>query len=124
MPVIHAAEGTDYPMHGATFTAYANTSTGSTQLCAWNLRLPAGQPGAEHRISNEEVFLVRGGTPRITVDGDGSPLAAGDVVVAPAGSLLVVDNPGSQDADLWVTTGAGLSARLADGSVVEPPWAR
>lgn len=124
MPVIRANEGTDYPMHGATFTAYAHADTGSAELCAWNCRLPAGQAGVEHRISKEEVFLVRGGSPRIAVDGESSPLSAGDVVVAPAGSMLRVDNPGSQDADLWVTTSAGLSAQLADGSSLTPPWAR
>lgn len=124
MPVIRASEGTEYDVHGATFTAYATAETGSAELRAWNCRLPAGQPGVEHRISGEEVFLVRGGTPRIAVDGAGALLAPGDVLVAPAGSLLRVDNPGSQDADLWVTAGAGLSARLADGSELTPPWAR
>lgn len=124
MPVIRATEGTEYDIHGATFTAYANADNGSAELCAWNCRLPAGQPGVEHRISKEEVFLVRGGTPRIAVDGTDALLAAGDVLVAPAGCLLRVDNPGSQDADLWVTAGAGLSAQLADGSTLAPPWAR
>lgn len=124
MPVIRSTEGTEYGVHGATFTAYANSETGGAELCAWNCRLPPGQPGVEHRISGEEVFLVRGGTPRIAVDGTGALLATGDVVIAPAGSLLRVDNPGSQDADLWVTAGTGLSAQLADGSTLAPPWAR
>lgn len=124
MPVIRSTEGTEYALHGATFTAYAGADTGGTELRAWNCRLPAGQPGVEHRIGKEEVFLVRAGTPRISVDGTAALLAAGDVVVAPAGSLLRVDNPGSQSADLWVTAPAGLSARLPDGSTLAPPWAR
>ena len=45
MPVIRAAEGTVHEVHGATFTAYANSGTGSAQLCAWDLRIPPGQPG-------------------------------------------------------------------------------
>jgi mannose-6-phosphate isomerase-like protein (cupin superfamily) len=124
MPVIRSTEGTEYDMHGATFTAFAGMDTGGGELRAWNCRLPAGQPGVEHRISREEVFLVRAGTPRIAVDGAGALLAAGDVVIAPAGCLLRVDNPGSQNADLWVTTSAGLSAQLADGSTLAPPWTR
>jgi len=124
MPVIRAAEGTEYAVHGATFTAYANAGTGSSELCAWNLRLPAGQPGVEHRISREEVFMVKGGSPRISVDGAAAELAAGDVVVAPPGSLLKVENPGSQESDIWVTTGIGLSATLPDGSQLTPPWAQ
>ena len=125
MPIIRAAEGTEHDVHGATFTAYANGGTGSTELCAWNLHLPAGQPGLEHRISKEEVFLVKSGSPRITVDGAAADLAAGDVVVAPAGSLLKVENPGQQEpANIWVTTSVGLSATLPDGSQMTPPWAQ
>jgi mannose-6-phosphate isomerase-like protein (cupin superfamily) len=124
MSVIRATEGTEYEVHGVTFTAYANAGTGSAELCAWHLHLPADQPGVEHRISKEEVFLVISGTPRISVDGVPADLAAGDVVLAPAGCLLKVDNPASQDAKIWVTTGSGLSATLPDGSQMTPPWAQ
>lgn len=124
MPVIRAAQGADHDIHGATFTAYANSSTGSAELCAWNLRVPPGQPGVAHRISGEEVFLVIGGTPRITVDGEAADLVGGDVVVAPAGSLLRLENPGSQDSNIWVTTRSGLKATLPDGSEMAPPWAQ
>lgn len=123
MPVIRSAEGTEHRLHGAVFTAYANPATGSGELCAWSTRLPAGQPGAEHRISREEVFLVLEGTPRASVDGLETTLAPGDVVVAPADCLLRLDNPGAQDALVWVATSTGLSARMADGSEVSPPWA-
>lgn len=124
MPVIRQSEAVQYDTHGATFSSYASTKTGSTQLAAWGLRLPAGQPGVEHRISAEEIFLVREGAPRITVDGVAAELSPGDVVIAPAGCLLQVCNPGSQDADLWVSTSSGLSAVLADGSPLTPPWAQ
>ena len=124
MPVIRAAEGSSHEVHGSTFTAYAHSRTGSTELRAWNCRVPAGLPGVEHRISKEEVFLVRAGTPRISVDGAAEELEPGDVLLAPAGSLLRVENPGPGDADLWVTTSAGLTAELADGSRLAPPWAQ
>lgn len=124
MPVIRQTEGVEYQIHGATFTSYACTKTGSTELSAWNVRVPAGQPGVEHRISRDEIFLVRAGTPQITVDGVAAELAPGDVAIAPAGCLLHLCNPGSQDAELWVTTGTGLSAKLPDGSELTPPWAQ
>lgn len=124
MPVIRATEGTMHDIHGATFTAYANSGTGSTELCAWTVRIPPGQPGAAHRISKEELFLTTSGTPRLSVDDVPTDLAPGDVLVAPAGSLLKAENPGSQDATLWVTTSTGLSATLADGSELSPPWAQ
>lgn len=124
MPVIRATEGVVHEIHGATFTAYANSSTGSSELCAWNLRIPPNQPGTAHRISREELFLVIAGTPRMSLDGEEFDLAAGDVAVAPAGSLLEVTNPGPRDSAIWVTAGTGLSATMADGSRLTPPWAR
>lgn len=124
MPVIRATEGVAHEIHGATFTAYANSSTGSSELCAWNLRIPPNQPGAAHRISREELFLVLSGTPRLSLDGEEFDLVAGDVAVAPAGSMLKLANPGSQDSTIWVTTGTGLSATMADGSSLTPPWAQ
>lgn len=124
MPVIRAAEGTEYDVHGAKFAAYANASTGAAELRAWHLRIPAGQPGVEHRISKEEVFLVIRGTPRFSLDGEATDLAAGDVALAPAGCLLKVDNPSSQEAHIWVSTLRGISATMPDGSLMTPPWAQ
>lgn len=124
MPVIRHSEGVEYDTHGAVFTAYARPSTGSAHMAAWRLRIPAELAGVEHRISAEEIFLVLGGTPRISVDSAPAELAAGDVVLAPAGSLLRVDNPGAQEAELWVTADARLTGELADGTAFTPPWAR
>lgn len=123
MPVIRSTEGTEHRMHGAVFTAYANSGTGSAELCAWTTRLPAGQTGAGHRISKEEIFLVLEGAPRLTVDNQETALAPGDVAVAPAGSTLRLDNPGAHDALIWATTSTGLSAQLPDGTEITPPWA-
>ncbi len=123
MTVIRSTEGTEHRMHGAVFTAYANSAAGSAELCAWSTRLPAGQAGAGHRISREEIFLVLAGTPRVSLDGEESTLSPGDVVVAPAHALLCLDNPAAQDALIWATTSTGLSAQLADGTEVRPPWA-
>lgn len=123
MPVIRSTEGTEHRMHGAVFTAYANSATGSGELCAWTTRLPPGQSGAEHRISREEIFLVLEGTPHVSIDGRESALAPGDVLVAPAHRTLRLDNPDAQEALIWATTSVGLSARMADGSEVSPPWA-
>jgi hypothetical protein len=34
-----------------------------------------------------------------------------------------VENPTDRTAVSWVTTSIGLRARLADGTVLTPPWA-
>jgi mannose-6-phosphate isomerase-like protein (cupin superfamily) len=124
MPIIRSAEGVAHDTHGVTFTAYANSKTGAAELCAWSTRIRAGQPGLAHRISKEEVFLVTAGTPRFSIDDESVDARPGDVVVAPAGSLLRIDGLGDEDSVLWVTTSHGLTAKLPDGSEFTPPWAQ
>jgi quercetin dioxygenase-like cupin family protein len=68
------------------------------------------------------VLLLLAGELTITIDGTATDLAAGDVVLAPAGSELRVDG-GNCDATAWVTTTPGLEAIMADGSRFAPPWA-
>ena len=124
MPVIHSTEGTAHDVHGTTFTAYANSSTGTADLCAWSTRVPAGEPGLPHRVSREEIFLVTAGTPRFTIDDETTEPAPGDVVITPAGSLLTIEALGDQDSIIWVTTTLGLTVKLPDGTEFAPPWAQ
>jgi quercetin dioxygenase-like cupin family protein len=112
-----------FETHGSRFSSYASPSRGTTQLCAWRLDVPADLRGAPHRPSREEVLLVLAGELGISIDGATETAKPGDVVVVPAGSELRVDG-GSAPASAWVTTTAGLEARLADGSTFTPPWAR
>ena len=109
-------------MHGAVFAAYVAPSSGSTELCAWRVVVDPGVAGQAHRITKEEVFLVLGGRPVLTVDGEQHELEAGGVVLARAGSQVRLDNPAAEAAELWVTTSVGLTAELADGTRIAPPW--
>ncbi|MEU9129651.1 cupin domain-containing protein [Kitasatospora sp. NPDC048540] len=122
MPVIRSTEPITHELHGARFHSYATGATGSTELRSWRLELPAGVEGVEHTVSREEVFLVLSGAPRLSLDGEAAVLAAGDVAVAPAGSRLRIAT-GDTPATVWVTTSAGLTATLPDGTVISPPWA-
>jgi gentisate 1,2-dioxygenase len=124
MPVIRSTEGVAHDVQGTTFTAYANSQTGTATLCAWSTRIPAGQPGLPHRVSKEEIFLVTAATPRFTIDDEVIDAHPGDVVVTPAGSLLTIEALGDQDSVIWVTTSLGLTAHLSDGTEFPPPWAQ
>ncbi|MGI8335976.1 cupin domain-containing protein [Actinomadura scrupuli] len=124
MPVIHAPEAVVHELHGARFTAYANPASGSRELCAWRLEVPAGSRGLAHTVSREEVLLLMKGALSITIDGTMTPLAPGDAAVVPAGATLCVDNDGEEPAAAWVTTSVGLEAVLADGTRIAPPWTR
>jgi mannose-6-phosphate isomerase-like protein (cupin superfamily) len=137
MPVVHAADAVVHEMHGSVFTSYAAPATGSTELCAWRLEVPAGSSGVQHVVSREEILFVLSGAVRVTLtdgaDGPGTGSApaaqpadasAGDAVVVPPGWAFKIDNPGRQPATAWVTTSVGLEAQLADGSRISPPWVR
>ncbi|WP_371661837.1 cupin domain-containing protein [Streptomyces sp. NBC_00280] len=123
MPFIHSAEAVAHEIHGARFVSYVRPDTGGQDLAAWRTEVPAGMVGQAHTISHEETFYVLSGRLRLTIDGESAELGVGDAAVAPAGSELTVANTTDQPAHMWVTTRVGLSAKLADGSTIAPPWA-
>ena len=123
MPVIRSSEAVTHEIHGARFVSYATPLTGSKELCAWRGEVPPGTKAPAHTVSKEEILHLLAGTLRITLDGDTADLAAGDTLIVNAGSTLAVENPTDQTALTWVTTSVGLTAELADGTVLTPPWA-
>lgn len=122
MPIIHATEATDFATHGSRFTSYVRPASGSSELCAWFLDVPASLSGADHRPTREEVLLVLSGFLTVSIDGVAEVLGEGDVALVPAGATFRVDG-GAVDARAWVTTTVGLEAVLDDGSRLAPPWA-
>jgi quercetin dioxygenase-like cupin family protein len=122
VPVIRSADATVHQVHGSTFSSFVAPSRGSAQLCAWQLKMPAGLRGVVHRPTREEVLLLLEGELTVTLDGIAAVLAAGDVVLVPADSELRLDG-GTAGATAWVTTTPGLEAVMADGSRIVPPWA-
>lgn len=122
MAIIRADQATIYQTHGSRFHSFLAPATGSTELCAWRLEVPAGLVGAPHRPSREEAMLVLTGSLRGTLDGASIDAGPGDVLHVPAGAELRVDG-GPDGVTAWVTTTPGLVATTADGSTLAPPWA-
>ncbi|MDH6132385.1 quercetin dioxygenase-like cupin family protein [Kitasatospora sp. MAA4] len=122
MPVITPADATTHDLHNARFSSYATPTTGSTELAAWQLEITAGSVGVPHTITREEILLVLDGELRVWIDGAEHTARTGDAVLAPTGALFAVDNPADRPARAWVTTSVGLQARLADGTLITPPW--
>jgi quercetin dioxygenase-like cupin family protein len=122
MPIVRPADAISFDTHGSRFLSYVSPSKGSSQLCAWQLNVPAGLRGVAHRPSREEVLLVLDGELQVTLDGQYSTLHRGDAVLVPANSELQVD-AGAEGASAWVTTTPGLEAVTADGTRISPPWA-
>ncbi|MBP0458622.1 cupin domain-containing protein [Streptomyces albogriseolus] len=123
MPFIRSDEAVVHEIHGGRFVSYIRPDTGSRDLAAWRVEIPAAMVGPTHTISDEETFCVLSGRLRLTIDGESAELREGDAAVAPAGSELAVANTTDQPAHMWVTTRVGLTAKLADGNTITPPWA-
>ncbi|MDT4894481.1 MAG: hypothetical protein QOE97_3516 [Pseudonocardiales bacterium] len=123
MPVVRPENAVSFETHGSRFLSYVSPSKGSSQLCAWQLTVPADLQGVAHRPTREEVLLVLDGELRVSLDEARSTLKPGDVLLVLAGSELRVD-AGPSGAIAWVTTTPGLEAVTADGTRIAPPWAR
>ncbi len=88
MPVIHSADIAVHQVHGSTFSSFVAPSRGSTQLCAWQLRVFAGLTGESTGPPEDEVLLLLDGELTVSLDGTATDLAAGDVVLVPAGQRV------------------------------------
>ncbi|WCN06576.1 cupin domain-containing protein [Streptomyces sp. M92] len=123
MPVVRSSEGATHEIHGTRFVSYAAPRTGGEELCAWRGEIPAGTKAPAHTVSREEVFHLLTGELLVTLDGRTERVTAGDTVIVNAGTEFAVENPTDRTATSWVTTSVGLTAELADGTVLTPPWA-
>lgn len=123
MLVVRTGSADPVELHGARFTSCSAPSKGGTELAMWIVDVPPGTPPTPHRVDREEILHVLAGRLTVTVDGEPVELAAGDTLAAPAGSLLAVGAVGAP-ARVLACTRAGLTATLADGTVIAPPWAR
>jgi quercetin dioxygenase-like cupin family protein len=122
MLVVRTGEADAVELHGARFTSCSAPSKGGTELAVWTVDLPPGAPGAPHRLDREEVLHVLAGRLTVAVDGEPVELSAGDTLAVPAGSLLSVGAVGAP-ARMLACVRAGLTATMADGTVIRPPWA-
>ncbi|MFE2097667.1 cupin domain-containing protein [Streptomyces sp. NPDC059468] len=123
MPVVRSSEAVTHEIHGARFVSYATPLTGSKELCAWRGEIPAGTDAPAHTVNREEIFHLLVGELLITLDGRTERISAGDTVIINSGATLAVQNPTDHTAISWVTTSVGLTAELADGTVITPLWA-
>jgi mannose-6-phosphate isomerase-like protein (cupin superfamily) len=122
VPIYRATDAEPFEAHGSRFESFVRTARGSDALCAWRLEVAPDTAGVSHRPSREEVILVLSGSATIVIDGVAADVAAGDVVHVPTGSELAVDG-GPDGATAWVTTTAGLTARIGE-TTIAPPWAQ
>ena len=122
MTVVRAEDAVAHEIHGTKFDSYV-TSANAATLCAWQITVPAEQPGTPHRPDHDEVILILDGELKVTLNDTRTRVVTGEVLVVRAGDEVTVCG-GPCDATAWVTTTPGLTATLADGTAMRPPWAQ
>jgi quercetin dioxygenase-like cupin family protein len=114
VPVVHAADAVVHELHGSVFASYAAPATGSHELCAWRLEVPAGSSGVPHAVSREEVLLVLDGTLQVTLTG-GAESGGG---VTPGAAEPAAAEPAAAEPD---GAPAGKPVEAASGDVIVVP---
>jgi quercetin dioxygenase-like cupin family protein len=123
MAVIPAPSAPTHELHGARFTSLATPSRGSSDTSVWLVEIAPGTPGAPHRLTREEVFVVLAGRAEVRLDGEVSRAEAGDAIVVPAGVPFALAAAGDEPLRALCCLPAGGQAQLADGEPFTPPWA-
>ncbi|MGN6679758.1 MAG: cupin domain-containing protein [Streptosporangiaceae bacterium] len=123
MHIITAGSAPRFDLPGVEFTGYAAPSRGCDNLCAWQITVAPGLISQQaHTLDHDEVFLVTSGV--MSLSPEGQHLTEGDCAIVPAGSPILLSNPGDRPATAHVLIRAGFTAKMADGSAVPtPPWA-
>ncbi|MEV6599720.1 cupin domain-containing protein [Actinoplanes sp. NPDC051346] len=122
MPLTRSHQARAHQMHGFTFSSLATPSLGSPELSIWTVDAPARSTSPEHRMSQDEVFVVQTGRFVATVAGKEVELAPGDALTVPANTAFQLANPFDEPARTLACTTAGMLATIGDRTV-NPPWA-
>jgi mannose-6-phosphate isomerase-like protein (cupin superfamily) len=124
MPVLRAPASPTHELGDARFTSLATPSRGSTDTSVWSVEIAPGTPGASHRLTREEVFVVLEGRADVLLDGERSTAGPGDAIVVPAGVPFSLAPAGEAPLRALCCLPVGGQAQLPDGAPFTPPWAR
>jgi quercetin dioxygenase-like cupin family protein len=123
MPVLPAPARPTHELGGARFTSLATPTRGSTDIAVWQVEIAPGTPATPHSLTRQEVFVVLRGTASVSLDGELTVATEGDAIVVPAGVEFELSNAGVDALRLLCCFPVGGQARLADGTMLTPPWA-
>ena len=124
MPVLAAPSGASHVLDRASFTSLATPTRGSSETSVWRVEIAPGHPATPHELTREEIFIVLAGRARVQLGQQVTEALAGDTIVVPAGTVFSLDVIGSEPFHAICCMPVGGSARLADGTVLLPPWSR
>ncbi|MFI1917812.1 cupin domain-containing protein [Nocardia sp. NPDC020380] len=124
MTLIKSADAPTFEGPLMTAVGLAAPSRGSTENSAWRFTMHPGNPGHEHLVSREEIFIALSGRARATMNGETFDFTAGDALVIPAHTLFKVSVPGETPFEAIAILPVGAYAQAPGGDPVSPPWAQ
>ncbi|MFJ4654867.1 cupin domain-containing protein [Nocardia sp. NPDC088792] len=124
MTLIESAAAPTFEGPLMTAVGLAAPSRGSTENSVWRFTMHPGNPGHEHMVSREEIFIALSGSARATIGGETFDFSAGDALVIPAHTLFKVSVPGDEPFEAVAVLPVGAYAQAPGGDPVSPPWAQ
>jgi quercetin dioxygenase-like cupin family protein len=123
MPVLPAPSSHTHELPGARFTSLATPSRGSAETSVWTVEIAPGAPGAPHRLTREEVFVVLEGQAEVGLGGATSVAGPGDAIVVPGDTSFTLAAAGDEPLRALCILPVGGQAQHGDGEPFTPPWA-
>jgi len=107
---------------GNSTRAIVPSGRGATEVRVIQQRQQPGGQNPLHYHDRQEVLVVQSGQVIVTIDGEQARLAAGDVVIVPAGAVHQVANSGSEAAEWLLVVPHGLRFFRPTGEEQTPVW--
>ncbi|GEL26996.1 hypothetical protein PSU4_59500 [Pseudonocardia sulfidoxydans NBRC 16205] len=123
MPVVRSGEVRRTETPNAVMTTFASPTLGGADQALWQVEMAPGASGPEHAMDAEQIWrAVAGGATVRIADADDVPLAPGDTVVLPAGTVRRIVADADAGFTAVVTGAGGAHAVVAGAEPVVPAW--
>jgi quercetin dioxygenase-like cupin family protein len=123
MPRIPAATAVTFDLPGIQFIGLAAPSRGAYETAVWTVTIAPNTPGAPHRLTREEVFVVLDGRARATLGDVECELEPGDAFVVPPDTEFALANPHDAPFRAVAALPVGGQGVVGNEPPFTPPWA-
>lgn len=122
MSVITGPREPTHELGDTRFTSLATPSRGSSDNAVWMVEMDPGARATPHALTREEIFVVLDGRASISIGGRASFVERDDAIVVPPSTTFELENAGDAALRMLCCMPVGGQARLADGTLLTPPW--
>ena len=121
MPIIRNTQTPLFELPGLSVRGFASPKRGAKETAVWKVQLQPGNPGLEHIVTREEIFVATQGAAVATLEGIEHEFEQGDVLIVPAGTRFSLANPSPAPFEAFVAFPVGGQAVTRDGTFTPLP---